>query len=138
MVPLAAGIAVLFTLVVGRARPCSLPALALLLMLPAAALQFPLATFYRQLDFRRLRKWPAVDPIIGFVVTVTLAISGPGYWSFVLGAIAGSWAGAVVALRACSVPARSPLRARNAAHRTSDSRLPLLIIGLSPYWRCSR
>ena len=41
-------------------------------------------------------------------MTVVLAIAGAGVWSFVLGAIAGSWAGAAVALRAC--PYRLRLR----------------------------
>jgi O-antigen/teichoic acid export membrane protein len=105
VLPLAAGIAFLFTGVSGKPAVLA-PSLVLLLMLPAAALQFPLATFYRQLDYRRLRKLAAVDPIVAFVATVALAIAGAGVWSFVLGAIAGSWAGAAVALRA------SPYRLR--------------------------
>jgi O-antigen/teichoic acid export membrane protein len=100
VVPVAAAIGVLFTVVSGKPAVLA-PSLVLLLLLPATALQFPLATFYRQLDYRRLRKLAAADPIVAFVVTVVLAILGAGYWSFVAGSIAGAWGNAIVALRAC-------------------------------------
>lgn len=107
VVPVAAGIAFLFTAVSGKAEVLA-PSLVLLLMLPSAALQFPLATFYRQLDYRRLRMLSAVEPIVAFVVTVACAALGAGYWSFVAGALAGSWSNAIVALRAS--PYRLALR----------------------------
>lgn len=106
-VPLAAGVAVLSTVVSGDPGVLA-PGLALLLLLPSTALQFPLATFYRQLDFRRLRKLQSVEPIVAFLVTLALAIVGAGYWSFVGGALAGSWTGSLVALRAS--PYRLALR----------------------------
>jgi O-antigen/teichoic acid export membrane protein len=41
-----------------------------------------------------------------FIVAVTLAISGAGYWSLILGALLGAWAGGLAALRACPYPIR--------------------------------
>jgi O-antigen/teichoic acid export membrane protein len=76
------------------------PGLVMLLMLPSIALQFPIATFYRRMEYRRQRKLQAVEPIVGAVVMVTLAILGAGYWSFVIGALAGSWSSALVTVRA--------------------------------------
>src|SRR5207249_18747 len=57
--------------------------------------------FYRQMDFVRQRTLQAVDPVIAFVITVALAIAGAGYWSLIVGALAGTFAGAAVAVRAC-------------------------------------
>ena len=129
VVPVSAAIAVLFTVASGKAAVL-VPSLLLLLMLPATALQFPLATFYRQLDYRRLRKLASVDPVVGFVVTVVLAILGAGYWSFVAGAVAGSWANAVVALRAS--PYRLALRYERGTLRTYVRfSVPLLISGVA-------
>jgi O-antigen/teichoic acid export membrane protein len=67
------------------------PSLILLLLLPAAVLQFPLAIFYRKLDFRRQRTLQAVDPVVGTSVMIGLAAAGAGYWSFVIGTLAGAW-----------------------------------------------
>ena len=86
-------------------------------MLPSAALQVPrLATFYRQLDYRRLRMLSAVEPIVAFVVTVACAVLGAGYWSFVAGALAGSWSKRVRRLRAS--PYRLALRYERGTLRT--------------------
>jgi O-antigen/teichoic acid export membrane protein len=127
--PVAAGIAVMFTVVSGQAAVLA-PSLALLLLLPSTALQFPLATFYRQLDYRRLRRLQAVDPIVGFVVTLVLALLGAGYWSFVGGALAGSWGNAIVALRAA--PYRLAWRYERGTLRTYVGfSAPLLITALS-------
>jgi lipopolysaccharide exporter len=71
-----------------------------LLVLPAAAMQTPQWIFYRQMDFVRQRTLQAADPVIGFVATVALAVAGAGYWSLVLGALAGVLAGGFVTLRA--------------------------------------
>jgi O-antigen/teichoic acid export membrane protein len=106
------------------------PGLVMLLMLPSIALQFPIATFYRRMQFRRQRKLQAVEPLVGAVVMVTLAVLGAGYWSFVLGALAGSWASAVVTVRA------SPYKLRWRYHRGTlgsyvKFSLPLLISSAS-------
>lgn len=84
------------------------PSLILLLLLPATVVQFPLAVFYRKLDFRRQRMLQAVDPVIATAVMIGLAALGAGYWSFVIGTLAGAWAVALVVWRAS--PYRLALR----------------------------
>jgi PST family polysaccharide transporter len=76
------------------------PGLVLALAMPGIALQAPLWTFYRDMDYLTQRRLQAWDPVVSFVVTVALAGAGAGYWSLVVGLVAGSWAGAVAAVRA--------------------------------------
>lgn len=80
------------------------PGLALVAMLPAAALQFPIWAYHRRMDFRTQRKLMALEPLAATVVTIVLALLGAGYWSFVGGAIAGAWAAAAGALRHSPYP----------------------------------
>jgi O-antigen/teichoic acid export membrane protein len=92
-----------------------LPGLVLLIALPAATLQSPLWIFYRQMRFLEQRRLQAVDPLVAFVVTVGLAAAGAGYWSFVIGTVAGRVAGAAAAVHASPfklgfVFERGPLR----------------------------
>lgn len=87
------------------------PALVLGLVLPTSALQSPTWVFYRRMDFLRQRLILAIDPLVAFVVTIALAASGEGYWALVIGFVAGSAAGAVVAL------AMSPIRLKLVYHR---------------------
>jgi O-antigen/teichoic acid export membrane protein len=75
-----------------------LPGLVLLLAVVGSALQAPTWIFYRRMDFVRQRLIEAVDPVIAFITTIGLAIAGFGYWSLVLGVLAGAWTGALVAL----------------------------------------
>src|SRR5947208_263483 len=74
------------------------PALVLALMMVGTSLQAPIWIFYRNLDFLRQRILLAVEPLVGFAVTIALAAAGYGYWSLVVGAVAGALAGAAVAL----------------------------------------
>ncbi|MGH6914730.1 MAG: oligosaccharide flippase family protein, partial [Geminicoccales bacterium] len=74
------------------------PMLALALIMPGLALQSPIWVFYRRMDFLRQRLLTAVDPIVGFVITIALAAAGLGYWSLIVGMVAGSWVGAAVAI----------------------------------------
>ena len=69
------------------------------LTVAGGALQTPFWILYRRMDFVRQRSLQAVDPVVGFVVTVALAVAGAGYWALVLGVVAGSLSGAAVALR---------------------------------------
>jgi len=82
------------------------PAIVLMGLFPAMVLQAPLWVFYRRMDFVQQRLIQAVDPLVGFVVAVGLAFAGAGYWAFVGGALAGTWASALVAVW------RSPYRLR--------------------------
>lgn len=74
------------------------PGLVLALTMPLAALQAPIWVLYRRMQFARQRVLQAVDPIVGLVVTLLLAITGAGYWSLVLGTVAGLAAGGLAAL----------------------------------------
>ncbi len=76
------------------------PGLALVLVVPALGFQSPLWVFYRRMEFGRQRRLGAIDPIIEFVVTVALAIAGAGYWSLIIGALAGNYVAAAVIVRA--------------------------------------
>ena len=82
------------------------PALVVLLMLPAMAFAAPVWIYYRQMRFVRQRLMQAIDPVVGFVVTVVLAAAGAGVWAFVLGAVAGAWSLAAVAVASSPVPLR--------------------------------
>jgi len=83
-----------------------LPGYVLLTVMPALVLQAPLWIYYRRLEFLKQRLLQAVDPVVGFVVAVGLAIAGAGYWSLVLGVVAGGWASALVSVRSCPYPLR--------------------------------
>lgn len=104
------------------------PGLALLLLLPSTALQFPIAAFYRRMQYNRQRRLQAIEPVTAAVVAIALAATGAGYWSLVAGLIAGSWVAAIVALRAC--PYRLALRYHKGTLRNYVGfSLPLLITG---------
>jgi O-antigen/teichoic acid export membrane protein len=82
------------------------PGLVISLIVPAAALQIAITVYYRRMEFVRQRLLQSWDPIVGFVVTIGLAVAGAGYWSLVIGAVAGAWAAAIAAWRACPYPLR--------------------------------
>ncbi|MDX6581343.1 MAG: hypothetical protein QOI10_527 [Solirubrobacterales bacterium] len=84
------------------------PALVIALVLPGLALQSPIWIFYRRLDFLHQRLLMAVDPLVGFVVTIALAAAGLGYWSLVIGMVAGAWSAGLAAIALC--PYRLRLR----------------------------
>lgn len=119
----------LVAFVYGRAELLA-PGLVLVALLPAGVLQAPTWIYYRDLRYARQRALQAVDPIVGFAVTVALAVTGAGYWSLVLGVLAGSWAGAIVAVAAC--PYRLRLRwERGTLREYASFSWPLLVAGAS-------
>jgi PST family polysaccharide transporter len=77
------------------------PGALLSLALIGSALQTPTWIWYRRMDFVKQRTLLAIDPVVSTIVTVPLAIAGLGYWSLVIGAIAGSFSAAGAALVAC-------------------------------------
>jgi PST family polysaccharide transporter len=89
----------LFALAYGESELLA-PGFVLLIAIPAATLQSPLWIFYRQMRFLEQRRLQAVDPVTAFVVTVALAALGAGYWSLVIGTIAGRLVGSVAVVRA--------------------------------------
>jgi O-antigen/teichoic acid export membrane protein len=74
------------------------PGAVLLSVLIAYALQAPFWIWYRKMEFARQRLFGLVEPLVGFVVAIVLAVLGAGYWALVAGLVAGAWAGAVTAL----------------------------------------
>jgi O-antigen/teichoic acid export membrane protein len=82
------------------------PSAVIALALLVSVFQAPLWVYYRRMDFVRQRALQAVDPVVGFVVSVGLAIAGAGYWAFVVGLAAGACAASLVAM------AQSPYRLR--------------------------
>jgi len=83
-----------------------LPGLVLALALPATAFTSPVWVYHRQMRFLRQRLLLAVDPLVGFVVTIGLAVAGAGYWSLVAGLVVGPWAAAAVAAMSSPYPMR--------------------------------
>jgi O-antigen/teichoic acid export membrane protein len=105
------------------------PGLVMVAAVPLIAFQSTVWVYYRRMDFLRQRLLQAVDPVVGFVVTLGLAIAGAGYWSFVWGFVAGMAASAVVALIAA--PIRPRLRYDKGTLRSYASfSWPLFLAGV--------
>ena len=68
------------------------------LVLPSGMLKAPLWVAYRRMEFVKQRTIQAIDPIVGFVVAISLAIAGAGYWSMIVGLLVGGWTAAAVAV----------------------------------------
>jgi O-antigen/teichoic acid export membrane protein len=128
MMVLVAAMVPLLAVIYGQPRVIAPGLVAAALLIPAAALEMPAWVYYRRMAFVRQRTLQAVDPVVGFVVTIALAIAGAGYWSLVIGVIAGAAAGAVVAIRA--VPYRLALRFdRDAVRAYASFSWPLFLAG---------
>ncbi len=97
----------LFALVYGRSEML-LPTLVLVLCLIGGALQTPIWIYYRRMQFVRQRLLEAINPVVGTVVTIGLAIAGAGYWSLVIGMVFSTWLAGIVVLITC--PYRLRLR----------------------------
>jgi O-antigen/teichoic acid export membrane protein len=80
--------------------------MASLAYLPLAfALQAPLWVFFRRMDFRRQRSLQAIQPLVGFVVTVPLAAATSlGVWSLIVGQVAGYAVAVAAALAVAPYP----------------------------------
>ncbi len=83
-----------------------LPALVVALTVLVSALQAPQWIFLRRMDYVRQRTLAAVDPVVGFVVSLGLAVAGAGYWAFVGGLAAGAFCSTAVSALACPYPLR--------------------------------
>lgn len=71
------------------------PGFVLILALPPVSLSTPIWVHYRRMDFFQQRLLSSVNPVAAFVVTIALAAAGMGYWSLVIGTVAGSWIGSI-------------------------------------------
>ncbi len=91
--------------------------MASLAYLPLAfALQSPLWVFFRRMDFGRQRMLQAIQPLVGFLVTVPLAAATDlGVWSLIIGQVAGYVVAVVAALAASPYPMRLRFDRRVAA-----------------------
>lgn len=119
----------LVALIYGRPEIVA-PGLVLALGIPAVTLQAPIWVFYRRMEFLRQRTLQSFEPIVGFAVTIGLAIGGFGYWALVIGFIAGCYAGALAAVLAS--PYRFAFRIRREVLRDYFGfSWPLLITSLS-------
>lgn len=74
------------------------PGLLLAIGMPLIALQAPIWIFYRRLEFLKQRLLASVLPVVTFVVTVSLALFGMGFWSIVIGTFVGSVVSAATAV----------------------------------------
>jgi PST family polysaccharide transporter len=93
----------LFVLIYGEGD-LLLPGLVIAAVLPVQAFKSATWIFYREMRFARQRVLESIDPIVAFAVTVILAVAGLGYWSLVIGYVAGSVAVAIAALIASPYP----------------------------------
>jgi O-antigen/teichoic acid export membrane protein len=113
-----------------RAPEIIAPGLIALLAMPGAILQTPVWAYHRRMDFRSERRLTAIDPVVAMIVTVALAIAGFGYWSFAIGNVVGTWAGAIVVVRHAPYPLRFRYE-RGTARSYVQFSTPLLLSNLS-------
>jgi O-antigen/teichoic acid export membrane protein len=92
--------------VIYNAPKAIIPGLAVIATVPAGLFQMPINVHYRRMDFLRQRILQSIEPVVGFVVSIALAIAGAGYWALILGILVGMWAAALGAVW------RSPFRLR--------------------------
>lgn len=86
-----------FSLLYGRPE-IILPGWLFVVGIFANVFRTPTWIFYREMQFVRQRTLMAVEPVVGFIVTMALGFSGAGYWSLVVGVVSGMWAAGIVAL----------------------------------------
>jgi polysaccharide transporter, PST family len=106
------------------------PGLVLAAALALTPLQVPSWVFYRRMEFVRQRLLQAIDPVLGFVVTIALAVAGMGYWSLVLGGLVGALAAGLAAVLASPFPLRLRWDRQTAREYVGFS-WPLLLAGAS-------
>jgi O-antigen/teichoic acid export membrane protein len=83
-----------------------LPGLVIAAVVPAQSIRAPAWIFYRQMRYARQRLLEALDPLASLVVTVVLAAAGMGYWSLVIGFVAGVFISAAGAVAVSPIPLR--------------------------------
>jgi len=87
----------LYALAYGRPE-ILVPSLVLALALLGTVLQTPTWIFYRRMQFGRQRLLEGINPVVGTAVMVSLAASGAGYWSLVIGMLAGNYAAGIATM----------------------------------------
>jgi O-antigen/teichoic acid export membrane protein len=76
------------------------------LVLPLSAFETPIWVWYRRMRFVRQRSLEAIDPVVALTVTMALGASGFGYWSIVIGSVAGTLSGGIGAVVTSPYPLR--------------------------------
>jgi O-antigen/teichoic acid export membrane protein len=82
------------------------PSIVVAASLLVSVFQAPLWIYYRRMNFVHQRVLQGVDPVVGFIVSVGLAVMGAGYWAFVGGLVAGVTAASLASVL------NSPVRLR--------------------------
>ena len=119
----------LYAIAYGRTQMI-LPGMLLALAVPLTAFESPSWIPYRRMQYARQRLLTAIDPVTAVAVTLVLVAGGAGYWGMIIGAIAGSAAGAFVCT--ATSPYRLRLRfSRSTLREYSSFSLPLFGAGLS-------
>jgi lipopolysaccharide exporter len=93
----------IFSLVYGEWK-IFLPGLCIVALLFGGVLQAPFWVYYREMDFVRQRTMLSIEPVVGFVVAIVLALAGLGYWAIAIGSLAGCFTGAGFALATSRYP----------------------------------
>ena len=107
-----------------------LPGLILCLVFPASSFTAPTWVFYRQMKFFQQRSLQAVEPVVAFFLTMGLAIGGAGYWSLIIGLLAGAWCGALAAVVFSPYPLKLRFERETLREYASFS-WPVIIYGAS-------
>ncbi len=126
---LIAVLAPVFALVYGQPE-IIVPVCVMALGVFATAFDAPAWVLHRQMRFARERTLLAIEPLVGFAVTIALAAAGLDYWALVIGFVAGTTAMAVGCVLA------SPYRLRlnfdrGALHGYFHFSWPLLVASAS-------
>lgn len=108
------------------------PSAVIALTLLVSVFQAPLWIYYRKMQFGRQRALAAVDPVVGFIVSVTLAIAGAGYWAFVAGLAAGALAASAAAVVGSPFKLRLRYRPGGLASYWTFS-APLMVAGATSF-----
>jgi O-antigen/teichoic acid export membrane protein len=74
-----------------------LPGIVLAASVPISVFETPTLIAYRRMQFVRQRTLTSIDPVVALAVTIVLGALGAGYWALVIGVVAGSLAGGLVA-----------------------------------------
>jgi PST family polysaccharide transporter len=121
-------IAVPFLILIYHLPQLLAPSIVIAVALLISVFQAPLWVFYRRMEFVHQQALQAVNPVVGFVASVALAIAGAGYWAFVGGLAAGTCAASIVAVAVS--PFKIRLRWERGTLRSYWSfSAPLLIAG---------
>ncbi|HVA06263.1 MAG TPA: oligosaccharide flippase family protein, partial [Acidimicrobiales bacterium] len=97
------GVAPILAAVYHRPQLWPVTSVLALTLFEAALLSIPASIPYREMRFLKRNLFTAVGPLVTFVVTLALALSGAGIWSLVAGTVAGTAVAGALLLRVSSI-----------------------------------